>query len=368
MKRFGWAGFIRHAVAHELFNPKPGTAANSGAPTASLDVVGPTDQWILERLARRLVQKLPYATFREWEPRRGGATGLVYYVNYALDRGPTQFVDVGFFTHRDDSQGFLERAWELDFSVCMSKIYADWLRSQSVSTVVHIPTGFDAYRYRPQLVLGVVGLLEHPRKGKHLVDLIRSLPFVEVRVTDGRIADGQLRDFYQGVDYVLIPATVEGGPLSLLEGLGIGKPIIAPDSVGMVPEFPESTVIRRYPTGDGDALVRLVELCYREKCRGYELVRNRTWDDWAEAHDHLFRRLLNERGIPFPEPKDGFRFRMMAELDIPPRVDVTRLEETIDRAAAQLYFGRYAQARSVLNKALHEFPFAEKLMPTFPTS
>jgi hypothetical protein len=333
---------------------------------AIVQVVGPTDQWILERLARLLVRKLPYATFNEWAPRRMGAPGLAYYVNYALYQGSTPFVDVGFFTHRDDSQRFLERARELDFSVCMSKIYADWLRSQSVTTVAHIPTGFDAYRYRPHLVLGVVGLLEHPRKGKHLVDLVRSLPFVEVRVTDGRINERQLRDFYQTVDYVLIPATVEGGPLCLLEGLGIGKPIIAPDGVGMVPELPESTLIRRYPTGDGQSLVRVVAECYRDKCRGSELVRNRTWDHWAQSHHHLFRRLLHERGIPFPEPKTGFRFGMMSELEIPPQLDVTRLEETIDRAAAHLYFGRYAQARSTLAGAMQEFPFVEKLLATFP--
>ena len=332
-----------------------------------VQVVGPTDQWILERMARRLVRKLPYATFVDWKPRQIAPTKLVYYMNYALYQGPSSFVDVGFFTHRDDNQHFLERARDLDFSVCMSKIYADWLQAQSIKTVVHIPTGFDSYRYRPQLVLGIVGLLEHPRKGKHLVDRVRMLPFADVRVTDGLISDAQLRDFYQAVDYLLIPATVEGGPLSLLEGLGMGKSIIAPEGVGMVPEFPESTAIRRYPTGDGDALVRLLTECYHEKCRGYDLVRNRTWDHWAESHHHLFRRLLKERGIAFPEPEFGFRFKMMAELEIPPRVDVTLLEETIDLAAAHLYFGRYTPARSLLAEVIPQFPFARKLLETFPT-
>jgi hypothetical protein len=218
------------------------------------------------------------------------------------------------------------------------------------------------------LILGVVGLLEHPRKGKHLVNRLRALPFAEVRITDGRIDEAQLREFYQAVDYVLIPATVEGGPLSLLEGLGMGKPIIAPDTVGMVPEFPESPMIRRYPTGDGDSLMRLVEQCYLEKCQGYELVRHRTWDQWAESHHNLFRRLLKERGIPFPESKPGFRFGMMSELEIPPQFDVTKLEETIDRTSAHLYFGRYVQARSVLAEVLPEFPFASKLLATIPTS
>ena len=75
------------------------------------------------------------------------------------------------------------------------------------------PMGFDAYRYRPRLILGVVGLLEHERKGKRLVDSLRDLPFVEIITTEGRMSATQVRDLYERVDYVLIPATVEGGPV-----------------------------------------------------------------------------------------------------------------------------------------------------------
>ena len=164
-----------------------------------VQIVGPTDHWILERLARRLVQKLPYATFADWKPRVNGNAELAFYVNYApLTQGPGSLIDVGFFTHRDDSHRFLESARQMDFSVCMSKVYSDWLRGQSIKTVTHIPAGFDFYRYRPQLVLGVVGLLDHPRKGRHLVDRVKTLPFVDVRVTNGQLdEEAKLRDFYQ---------------------------------------------------------------------------------------------------------------------------------------------------------------------------
>jgi glycosyltransferase involved in cell wall biosynthesis len=335
---------------------------------AVVQVVGPTDQWVLERLARRLVAKLPYARFVAWEPQRNAPPGLAYYVNYALYQGPTSFVDVGFFTHRDDGHAFLERARNMDHAVCMSKLYADWLREQGVETVTHIATGFDSYRYRPRLVLGVVGLLDHPRKGRHLVERVKALPFAEVRATEGVVDEGQLRDFYQSVDYVLIAATAEGGPLSLLEGLGMGKPVLAPEGVGMVPELPESPYVRRYPAGDAEALVRLLGECYEEKCRASRLVGERTWDRWAEAHHHLFRRLMRERGVRFPEPAAGFRFGMLGELEIPPAADASRLEEAVDRAAAQLYFGRYREARSTLAEAVGEFPFAGRLLESIPAS
>jgi glycosyltransferase involved in cell wall biosynthesis len=257
-----------------------------------VQIVGPDDGWVLEGLARRLAALLPYAEFVPWEPRPTPATRLVYYVNYALYDRPSGRIDVAFFTHRDESQGFLERARSVDCCVCMAKGYADWLRERGVADVVHIPTGFDAERYRPRLVLGVVGKLDHPRKGRDLVERLRRLPFVEVRATEGRVPEEDLPAFYQALDYVLIPATVEGGPMSLLEGLGMGKPVIAPEGVGMVPEFGEMEFLRRYPPGDADALVRLVTACYEEKCRPRRLVQGRTWQRWAADHDALFRRLL----------------------------------------------------------------------------
>src|SRR5262245_27812288 len=104
-----------------------------------VQVVGPTDRWILEKLARRLSAKLPYAAFVPYEPKRAAPAGIVYYVNYALYHGPTPFVDVGLFTHRDDEQDFLGRARTMDHCVCMSKCYADWLCGQGVEHVTHIP-------------------------------------------------------------------------------------------------------------------------------------------------------------------------------------------------------------------------------------
>ncbi len=75
---------------------------------------------------------------------------------------------------------------------------------------------------------------------------------MEITVTEGQLSEDRLYDFYQRLDYVLIPATVEGGPMSLLEGLAAGKPVIAPENVGMVSEFGATEHIRRYRSGDAD--------------------------------------------------------------------------------------------------------------------
>jgi hypothetical protein len=330
-----------------------------------VQVIGPTDNWVLERLARRLADKLPYGTFVPWKPRPCAATRIAYYVNYALYDGPSGLLDVAFFTHNDETHQFLERARRVDFCICMSRLYADWLTSQGVPNVAHVRMGFDYYRYRPHLVLGVIGRLDHPRKGRPLVERLSQLPFVKIVTTDGRIPEEELRDIYQQIDYVLIPATVEGGPLCLLEGLAMGKPILAPEGVGMVPEFPAVEQIRRYPAGDAEALVALVTACYAEKIRSTRLVQDRTWDAWAQAHHHLFMQLLQARGMAPPIPALGFRFGMLGELTIPLGIDLGPLEAVIDRVARHLFHGRYRQARSALEAAL-EYPFATPLLATIP--
>jgi hypothetical protein len=367
-EHFAWDVIIERHYKPLLGPPRraPAPSANGSRPGPGdgpvVQVVAPTDDWILERLARRLVAKLPYAEFVPWEARPAGGVRLVYYVNYALHRGPSGALDVALFTHPDEEGRFLARARAVDFCVCMSRQYADWLRARGVHAVAHVPMGFDSYRFRPRLVLGVVGLLEHPRKGRHLVERLRQLPFVEVVVSGGTVPEERLPELYQRVDYVLIPATLEGGPLSLLEGLGMGKPVIAPADVGMVPEFGDSEHIVRYPAGDAEALVRVVTACYEEKRARSRLVEDRSWDRWAEGHHRVFERLLRERGQALPVPALGFRFGLLGEIDVPPGGDVRPLEEAVDRAAAHLYYGRCGAARAALEGVLPRYPFAAKLL------
>jgi glycosyltransferase involved in cell wall biosynthesis len=333
---------------------------------AIVQIVGPRDQWVLERLARKLAMKLPYAEFVLSKPRPSSSTRLAYYVNYALYGGPSGHIDVGFFTHYDADHQFLERARQIHFCISMSRKYADWLSSQGIRNVAHIPMGFDAYRYRPRLILGVVGLLDHERKGKRLVDRLRALPFVEVIATEGRMPDAQIRDLYQRVDYVLIPATVEGGPMSLLEALGVGKPVIAPRDVGIVPEFADSDQISLYPAGNFEALERIVLACYLKKSQCSQLVANRTWDDWAQAHHELFMDLLTKRGYSLPAPAPGFRFGLMGQLDLPWDTDLEPLENVVDQASAHLFYGRHSQARETLAAIVPKYECVRHLLQSFP--
>jgi glycosyltransferase involved in cell wall biosynthesis len=187
-EHYAWDVIIERHYQPLLRRPQPATTGNgrpapcsptgaggraSQPPPPLLQVVGPTDNWILERLARRLAAKLPYAAFVPWKPVPAAGARIAYYVNYALYQGPSGLIDAAFFTHFDEAGQFLERARRVDYCICMAKQYADWLVAQGVGRVAHVPMGLDWYAYQPQLVLGVVGRLDHPRKGGRLVERLR---------------------------------------------------------------------------------------------------------------------------------------------------------------------------------------------------
>jgi hypothetical protein len=134
----------------------------------------------------------------------------------------------------------------------------------------------------------------------------------------------------------------------------------------MVPEFPDTEHLLRYPAGDAEALVRIVTASYEKKQERSRLVQNRSWDRWAEHHHQLFVRLLQERGLEAPKPAPGFRFGLLDELEVPMGVEVDSLEAAVDRAAAHLFYGRYHAARAALEEVVPQYCCVRKLLETIP--
>src|SRR5262249_8505723 len=71
-------------MRRELAVPEGVQAEPGREDELAVQVVGPADGWVLERLARTLAAKLPYAEFVPWRPAPSPATRLAYYVHYAL--------------------------------------------------------------------------------------------------------------------------------------------------------------------------------------------------------------------------------------------------------------------------------------------
>jgi len=271
-----------------------------------VQIVYSDNAWVLRRLARHLVEGLPYVQAAPWRPHARESFDLTYYVNYQLCRRPrhpwhrrmlwrkpkSRLVGA-WFTHREGDL-FDEVAREMNFCVCPSRVYADYIRERCNPHSHVIYHGIDIAQFQPKLRLGFVGRRYGTgRKGNDLLDYVASLPYVELTSTDGKLRDDQIPGFYQQIDYVLITSSAEGGPLCFQEGLASGKEILSTD-VGMVSEFKNAPGVHVF--NGRDELRALLERKLAERMRLRSTVQEFTIEHWVRAHDQLFRNLVQGSG------------------------------------------------------------------------
>ncbi|HEY64311.1 MAG TPA: glycosyltransferase [Caldilineae bacterium] len=221
------------------------------------------------------------------------------------------------------AQRFFDVARNVDACVCMSSRYADALRQAGIRKVHVIVPGVDLDLYRPVVRIGVVGRT-YPtgRKGEDLVKQVMDEPGIEWHFT-GEGWPGPARyyspeempDFYNSVDYILVPSYYEGGPMSVLEALACGKEVIAPP-IGFVSDYPHI----EYATGDADDLRRVLRELVAKRMALRKSVSHRTWDAWATAHDALFREMLSARKAPAVISKRSDRLRVLLATHSPENV------------------------------------------------
>jgi glycosyltransferase involved in cell wall biosynthesis len=98
-----------------------------------------------------------------------------------------------------------------------------------------------------------------------------------------------MQEFYQSLDVFLVTSEVEGGPVTILEALACGVPVIAPSGVGFVNEYDVIT----YPRGDYDTMVaRLRTLIQGRITRRNQVRQRNTPQVYAETHVRIFEEHL----------------------------------------------------------------------------
>ena len=257
--------------------------------------------WILEKLASEIaVRSNLVSVSTEPDP----SADLQYYINYSCRRRRVGPVEIAFFTHseRDEAarKRYFDIAADVEHSVCMSKRYADELGEAGIKDVTTITPGVDLDAFVPKVRIGVIGRTYHTgRKGESLVADVMDIPGIEWRFTGqgwpgkSTFVDGaKMPDFYNDLDYVLIPALYEGGPMSVLEGLACGVPIIASD-VGWVDEYPHIP----FENGNSQSLRAVLTRLVDERLKLRTSVEHRTWAAWGDAHLELFDKVARKHGI-----------------------------------------------------------------------
>jgi len=260
------------------------------------------DGWILEKMARLLSDALPYI---DWTERPTYEHPITYYINYhqTTQTGGKKAspIELALFTHIEEWDSDLIDIWEksakrMDVCITMSKLYQKRLKKLGIKSKT-IPMGVELDEFPlKKIKIGVVGSVKgNRRKGEDILKEVIGLEGIEWRLTGGsgwpvpsrRLKDDQIPSFIRDLDYLLIPSHFEGGPIPAIEALASGTPVISAE-VGWMPELPHI----KFRNGDAQSLRKVLEKLILEKQRLRESVKDRTWQNYVQEHDKLFRQLL----------------------------------------------------------------------------
>jgi len=255
------------------------------------------DGWILGRCVDLLSRQMGWTV----GPKARKTAQVNYYAPYLLYRGDPETKTAAWFTHREENpkaQGkaaqWERAAKEVSLRVAMSVRYEKELAAYGPACTISLPVDRKKFVPRP-LVVGVAGqVYSLSRKGEEMVARLINVPGYKV-VGAGKgwpcpttfYPWGRMQEFYQQLDVFLVTGLVEGGPVTILEALACGVPVIAPKGVGMVDEFDLIT----YPPGDYDAMLKCLQNLQRGRLMRRRQVRDRTEQNYVHAHEKAFEAL-----------------------------------------------------------------------------
>ncbi len=270
----------------------------------TVNVVTEPKGWVLYHWAEELAKRLPYVVINA----PAGSCNIDYFIPYyLLDKRPGT-LSVAFFTHcevGDDDRSarsrerFFEVADAADCCVSQNRTYADLLMRRGARDVETITPGVDPSIFNPKLKLGWIGRTYWSgRKNEHFLSELEKVDWIELRYRSepkhwsvaGPEEGRKLAEFYRDLDYVLVTSNAEGGPMSVVEGLACGVPVIMPEGVGLSTHF--SKGILTFERNSFPQLMSLLQTLRKAKTDLADQVRDYSMDAWAEQNHRLFQRLL----------------------------------------------------------------------------
>ena len=223
-----------------------------------------------------------------------------YYMNYSLYRRRSAGIDAAFFTHIEMDKSneslknlFIQAAATVDLAVFQAPMYMELCKKITKSACVIIP-GIDEI-YSCQLRLGISGRNYDytTRKNPELLAILKNIPWLKIEFTGGEMSAFELPEFYQRQDFVLVISRVEGGPMSVLEALAMGKEVIFPQGVGFGELFNEG--LHYFDLNNPNSLILLLERLMYKKQSIARIVEQYTWSKFAENHQTKFDELIYKK-------------------------------------------------------------------------
>lgn len=243
---------------------------------------------------------------------------LVHYLPYYNVPEEPFHPATAWFSHMETSDPlktkFTSAAQMVDFAISHSKKYADLLLGLGMTNVKQIMPGVDFNKFkqrvvrkdqRNKLVVGYIGrqYTSTNRKNPGLLKAIGGLPFVELRSTGGKVPAEKMPAFYADLDIICQTSLIEGGSMSITEGLSVGVPIICYDGVGVANEF--NTGVIKIPFNDERAFLAEINniwvnkkhiLFNTKECmtKMLEQVKPFTWKNFVKSHDEIWENIVKK--------------------------------------------------------------------------
>lgn len=250
-----------------------------------VNVLTESSDWILARAAGELL-KLGY-TINGAE----GEADIDYYLPYLIFKKKKKNIQIGYFTHLEHPKKHNEdlsrkikkfEEYKNIFDYCVA--ISDRTKQQLKRDCPVIKMGS---QFKKQIIFGVCGKVHASgRKNEHFIAELVKLGFGVISWGEGWPCPNYSKDinclefFYKHIDYLIVPSSIEGGPVPVLEAISLGVPVIAPD-VGWCWDYP----VIRYERDDFESLHRVVKA----------LTHVRGWDDWRNDHKNFFESIWKSR-------------------------------------------------------------------------
>jgi len=286
------------------------------------------DDRVLPRFARYLRDHLAWTLTAAPDPR----ADVVYLAGYfeVQKCKPWPSVPVAaLFTHREETPPgnakaklFDAVAERVQLRVAMCRLYAKPLSAYGPTIQPPLPVERERFTLpstriitsaafrtaRQKAVVGFSGYTyRNHRKGEDLVKAVLASKIgkkVEWRasgrgwpVETKRYDWAEMPAFYQGLDALVCPSRVEGGPMPVLEALSCGVSVVIPRNVGILDELPATEGVYRYERGDAKGLVRALEAALagpRDQEALRAITEPYTVQAWCEAHRAMVPLLLGQ--------------------------------------------------------------------------
>jgi glycosyltransferase involved in cell wall biosynthesis len=276
-------------------------------------------QWredrVLGRFARHLHQRLGWTVGKKPD-RRADLNYWMAFLEWGRFRSFDATPTAAFMTHLDDPEGdpelhrlYSEAAAAADLRVCMNRASRAELEARFGRTEVFpLPLELEHFQLKvePPAETPVLGFSGYGyRSGRKGAELAESV----VEAFRGRCrfkASGRRwpcptkkyrwRDmpaFFRSLDLYACTALIEGGPMTTLEAMATGVPVVIPSGVGVHDEIPDTPGVFRYARGDSTDLVRAVDdalgsLGSVDGGALREATRPHSVEAWCAGHEHVF--------------------------------------------------------------------------------